>query len=215
MRITQVYIDLEYYKYSNARRVEYQLSSNYLTLHISEWLKSCGLDLGKFNRFIFEEGATEDMQVSGDRAFVVGLTEGVGPSLGGQEAAYSGNHDYFVSKYLEGFRRIDTHFGLSLSPRLECVLDVFSGGRYVYEKSAGRFKSDLGRLDLLHRYWPDRYELVVQIASIRGGAPEERVLLSLIPDPFKVHYHVAKIEVEGRRVTITNRTDSGAEVREL
>lgn len=219
MKITQAAIQLNSRKYTTELSVSYNLTSFYLTLNISEWLEAQSLDVGRFNRIVFEEGSRFDLEVVGDRAFAVRLSESTmdegSPFRVGGIGTYGQLHQYFVRKYLEGFKRFDAHFGLALSPKLELFLAGSSAEKYVFEKLAGKYKIDIGSLEMLHRYWPDRYELIARIASANGHPPEERVLLELIPDPFKVHYHVAKIEVEGRRVTITNRTDSGVEVREL
>jgi hypothetical protein len=103
VKVTAVYIDLDSASFAAAVRSRYQFLSNYLTLSISGWVKSLKLDLGPFNRIIFEEGSVDDLSVSGDRAFVVCLVEEFVSleKLSGEKLV----HEYFVKKYMEGFER--------------------------------------------------------------------------------------------------------------
>lgn len=88
--------------------------------------------------------------------------------------------------------------------------------RYAYEKPAVDRDGKNEKLQLLHRYTTDRYQLI----AVEGGggadslAPEY-ALVELIPDPFKVSYHVSSIVVDGRRISIANKTGSEVLVREI
>ncbi|HDS1074489.1 TPA: hypothetical protein QDZ65_001499 [Stenotrophomonas maltophilia] len=221
MKVTAVYIDLEYYSYSIPLRVRYQLASNYLSLFISDWMKGRGLDLGPFNRLVFVEGSKVDMQVMGDRALAVRISEPAcasgAPFAPERETTSTVDiHNYFVSKYLEGFNKVDAYFGVSLSkPLAEAIMVHFSNG-YTYETAiAGRGARD-GKLRLFHRYATDRYQLVaVEADGEADGLAAEYTLMELIPDPFKVSYHISNIVIEGRRISIANKTGSAVVVKEI
>lgn len=221
MKVTAVYIDLEYYSHPIPLRVRYQLASNYLSLFISEWINRRDLDLGSFNRLVFVEGSKVDMQVMGDRAFAVRISETASasgsPFAPGQATISDADvHNYFVGKYLEGFNRIDDYFGISLSKHLaEAMMVHFSNG-YIYEKAiAGRGARD-GKLRLFHRYTTDRYQLVaVEADGEADGLAPEYALMELIPDPFKVSYHISNVVIEGRRISIANKTGSEVVVKEI
>ncbi|MDT3431103.1 hypothetical protein [Stenotrophomonas maltophilia] len=221
MKVTAVYIDLEYYSHPNPLRVRCQLASNYLSLFISEWINRRDLDLGSFNRLVFVEGSKVDMQVMGERAFAVRISETASasgsPFAPGEATTSDADvHSYFVDKYLEGFNRIDDYFGISLSkPLAEAIMVHFSNG-YTYETAiAGRGARD-GKLRLFHRYATDRYQLVaVEADGEADGLAAEYTLMELIPDPFKVSYHISNIVIEGRRISIANKTGSAVVVKEI
>lgn len=221
MEVSAVYVDLEYYGFPLRARVRYQLASNYLSLFISDWLKERRLDLGAFNRFVFVEGSRVDMQIVGDRAFAVGTSETVnaaGASLISERCLHFDVdvHSYFVGKYLEGFKRVDEYFGLSLSAPLAEAIAVNVSPGLAYETPAGGHELRAGRLRLFHRYTTERYQLVAaESGPQKGDSESEFILMELIPDPFKVHYHVSTITVDGRRVTIANKTGSEVVVKEL
>lgn len=221
MKVTAVYIDLEYYSYPIPLRVRYQLASNYLSLFISDWMKRRGLDLGPFNRLVFVEGSKVDMQVMGDRALAARISETAcasgSPFVPEREATSNVDiHNYFVGKYLEGFSRVDDYFGVSLSePLAEAIMMHFSS-RYAYEKpTAGRGRKN-DKFRLFHRYTTDRYQLIaVEGGGETDGLAPEYALMELIPDPFKVSYHVSSIVVDGRRISIANKTGSEVVVKEI
>ncbi|SET72922.1 hypothetical protein [Stenotrophomonas indicatrix] len=221
MKVSAVYIDLECYSYPLPLRVRYQLASNYLSLFISDWIKERRLDLGPFIRLVFVEGSKVDMQVMGDRALAVRISETAcasgAPFAHEREATSSvDTHNYFVGKYLEGFNHVDGYFGVSLYEPLAEAITVNFSSRYAYEKPAVDRDGKNEKLQLLHRYTTDRYQLI----AVEGGggadslAPEY-ALVELIPDPFKVSYHVSSIVVDGRRISIANKTGSEVLVREI
>ncbi|EVT69481.1 hypothetical protein X548_17685 [Stenotrophomonas maltophilia 5BA-I-2] len=221
MKVSAVYIDLEYYSYPIPLRVRYQLASNYLSLFISEWIKERGLDLGSFNRFVFVEGSQVDMQVMGDRALAVRISETARAS--GSPFAPEREvvpvveiHNYFVGRYLEGFSRVDDYFGLSLSESLAEVITLHFSKSYAYEKPIDGCGRGNEKLRLFHRYTMDGYQLIaVEDHGESDGLASEYMLMELTPDPFKVNYHVSSIAIDGRRISIANRTGSEVVVREV
>ncbi|QKW58558.1 hypothetical protein [Stenotrophomonas sp. NA06056] len=221
MNVSAVYIDLEYYSYAVPLRVRYQLASNYLSLFISEWMKERGLDLGPFNRFVFVEGSQVDMQVVGDRALAVRISETV--RISGSPFAPERQlvpvveiHNYFVGRYLEGFRRVDDYFGLSLSESLAEAITLNFSKSYAYEKPIAGCGRGNEKLKLFHRYTMDAYQLIaVENHGKADGLASEYMLMELTPDPFKVNYHVSSITIDGRRIFIANSTGSEVVVREV
>lgn len=89
-------------------------------------------------------------------------------------------------------------------------------GRYAYEKPAVDRDGKNGKLQLLHRYTTDMCQLIaVEGGGGADGLAPEYALVELIPDPFKVSYHVSSIVVGGRRISIANKTGSEVVVREI
>ena len=88
-----------------------------MVLTISDWLRRKKLDLGLFNRIVFEEARSQDdCKIVGDKAFCICVT----PEFVSLEEFNSKEraHQYFVAKYMEGFARFDQHFNLALSIRI-------------------------------------------------------------------------------------------------
>ncbi|MBD7922354.1 hypothetical protein [Xanthomonas bonasiae] len=184
--------------------MKYQLCSNYLAIFVSAWLSDRRLSLGNFNRFVFEEGAREDMKIVGSRAFVVSTAE----TFERLEKTPRDDeiHGYFVSKCLEGFQKIDGFFDVSLFEDLKMAIAVGFVQGFKYEKPAGAVKGSDGIVALFHRYRCDRYELVACHPGEQGRrSGEEKILLTLNPDPFLVDFEVNKIEISGRRLTVINK----------
>ncbi|WJI14956.1 hypothetical protein MWN52_15200 [Pseudoxanthomonas winnipegensis] len=220
MNVTAVYIDLEQYSHPTATRARYQLASNYLSLFISDWLQERELNLGRFDRFVFVEGSRIDMRVVGDRAFAVNISETA--KAPGSPLAQEGQnstaetHSYFVGKYLEGFDRIDKHFNLSLAAPLAETLKMRFSQHLAYERPVHGQAVKKSRLRLFHRYTKDQYQLVARENDEQEGrAPSEFILMELMPDPFQVHYHVSRVTVKGRRISIANATESKMIVRDV
>jgi len=221
VKVSAVYIDLEQYSHPTKVRARYQLASNYLSLFISDWVNERILDFGNFNRFVFVEGSKVDMKTVGDRALSVNISEAMflpeSPLASDEESGSALEiHNYFVRKYLEGFNRVDQHFKLSLSTPLAEAISANFSKSLIYEKPVGEYADRSKRLRLIHRYTTDRYQLVaIENDGKDVDLAREFVLMDLIPDPFKVYYHVAHITVDGRRVYIANRTDSEVIVKEI
>ena len=107
MNITGIYICLDCELVSSKASSQYEFLSNYLSLSISDWIKKLKIDLGLFNRIIFEEGNRDDLSICGDKAFVVCIAKDFQSITELKDESVI--HDYFVRKYLEGFERLDSH----------------------------------------------------------------------------------------------------------
>jgi hypothetical protein len=214
LKITQVYMTLEEYSYEPLTRAKYQFLSNYLTLLISTWLKKIKLDLGAFNRIIFEEDASDDLSVVGDKAFVVSLKK----EFKGLEQYSSAEvvHEYFVRKYLEGFERFDKKFNLDLTEQLRLQLeDSFKNNCFEYEAKAKSKKVGDITVQVIHRYRYDTYDLVVRMIKKNKEIVAERVIFTCDPDPFIVHFEVNKVEIEDDKIRIINKNEEQTLVADL
>ncbi len=204
MKITAVYISLDCDNVEASIRSQYQFLSNYLTLLISDWLKKFKLELGPFNRIIFEEGANDDLSVAGDRAFVVSLSnefDGFGHYCDSETV-----HEYFVRKYIEGFERLDKHFNISLANQLRSYLDqCFTNGLEYETKAKSKKVGDI-TVHAVHRYKYDTYDLVVRLVNKKKDIVKEEVVFTCDPDPFVVHFDVNKVEIDDARLRVINKT---------
>jgi hypothetical protein len=203
VKIIAVYISLDSKRFEAAVRSRYQFVSNYLTLFISDWIKKLKLDLGPFNRIIFEEGNSDDLSIAGDRAFVVCL-EGEFERID-QFSSENTVHDYFARKYLEGFERFDNHFDQNLLTQLRPLLEQHFKDGYKYESKAKSKKLNDLTIQALHRYIYDRYELVVQKVNKNKEIEKEQVVFTCDPDPFVVNYDANKIEIDEDKIRVINK----------
>jgi len=200
MKLTEVYISLDCQRFNAKTRTHYAYLSNYLSLFISHWIKRQKLDLGFFNRIIFEEGEIDDLSLAGDRAFVVCLSEEFfdnGNMIDPQVA-----HRYFVRKYLEGFKRFDAKFGLQLAEQLQVVIENQFSDFLEYEiKAKSKRLGDLS-VQVFHQYKCNSYELIVRIFNKQKDLVKEDVAFMRTPDPISIEYDVDKIEIEEGRLRI-------------
>jgi len=201
MKLSQVAIQVHRQKIEPLGGVKYQNRSEYVSMFISNWLKAKKLQLGEFNRFVFQElvEPVDDLKVVGEKAFAVGISLEY-PEVDLQTA--QGVHQYFVRKYLEGFERVDAHFGLSLTEELREVLpQEYALGNYFYEKKiAGKRLSD-SSVQLFDHYTHAEYQLILR-TTIRRELVREEVIFTFEPDVFRVKFRVKKINI----------TDEGVEV---
>lgn len=190
-------------KYEPLLRAKYQFLANYITLFVSDWLKKLKLDLGLFNRIVFQEGNDRDMSIVGDKAFRVCIKSEF-TSLE-QFATKDDVHKYFINKYLEGFSRFDKQFDLNLTTDLEENLEDYFSDEFKYESKAKSKKIGDVIVQVLHRYKYDRYELVVQTISKKKEILDEQVIFTGDPDPFVIHYDINKIEIDDSTVKVINK----------
>src|SRR5262245_8677310 len=129
MKVTQVHITPRDRKFESTVRLKYQMAASYLTLPLSTLVANRNLNLGAWNRIVFEEGCAKDLTIAGDRAFAVRLDD----EFTSLESLSSADivHRYFARKYLEGFERFDEHFELDLTSAVRAYCDE---RRYSYEK---------------------------------------------------------------------------------
>lgn len=201
MKLTQIANYVNRQKLEQAEQRSFQNRSMYLTLFFSEWLRPKNLDLGHFNRFVFEEGGKsgEDMTIQGEKAFIVCVSlEYPNVILESAEDV----HKYFVRKYLEGFERVDAHFGLSLTEELREVLaQEYALGNYFYEKKIAAKRLSDSSVQLFDHYTHEEYQLILR-TTIRRELVREEVIFTFEPDVFRVKFRVKKINI----------TDEGVEV---
>lgn len=203
MKLAQVYMTLEEAKFEPLLRAKYQFVGNYLTLFISDWLKKLKLDLGFFNRIVFQEGNDRDMSVVGDKVYRI-CVESEFTSLD-QFATEDDVHRYFIRKYLEGFARFDKQFNLDLTTDLQAKLEHSFTDGFKYDTKAKAKKVGNVRIQVLHRYKYDSYDLVVQKISKKKEILDEQVILTCDPDPFVVHFDVNKVEIDDSKVRVVNK----------
>lgn len=203
MKVTSVYITLADDRYEAAVRSKYQMISNYLTLHISDWIKAHTLDLGSFNRIIFEEGDKDDLSIAGDRAYVVCLSQ----DFAGFKELNNAHviHDYFTRKYLEGFAKLDGEFSLNLTAQLSIFLNKIFHGNFEYEILIRSKKNHDYDYQVLGRYRYDQFDLIVRKLDSRNAVLNHEVIFSCLPDPFVVDYDVHQVLINSNSVRVTNK----------
>lgn len=206
MNITQVYLVLNDTEYDLEERSSYQKKSNYLTLFISEKIKSLKLELGKFNRVIFQEGydyvQDHDLSVVGDKAFLVRLTSKFRKVQA--ESTEQELHVYFSENYLEGFNKFDRCFNLNLKEAMQSEIDSSFKEGLKYESVAKIKKNKNLTVRVIHRYTPDRYSLVAQKLDKQERLLHEDVICTCEPDPFLAKFEVSKVEIKNDLVVVTN-----------
>lgn len=200
MRITQTYITPQDQSSDSLTRSKYQMLCNYLSLPISAWIAGKKLDLGKFNRIVFEEGTQEDFAVVGSNALVVGIAK----EFTSLEALQSREqvHSYFTRKYLEGFGRFDQHFGVKLADELGEFLRSYFVDEYAYQKKLASRNVHGTTHAVYGKYTYDSYSLIVERSSRKQGVIGKETIFSAPPDPFVVRHdvHSVKFETAGIRV---------------
>ncbi len=204
---------LETAKFEPLLRAKYQFLANYLTLFISDWLNKLKLDLGFFNRIVFQEGNDRDMSVVGDKAYRVCLDPEF-VSLD-QFATEDDVHRYFTRKYLEGFARFDKQFNLNLTPDLQAKLENGFTDGFKYDTCAKSKKIGDVTIQVLHRYKYDSYDLVVKTIGKKKEILGEKVIFTCDPDPFVVHFDVNKVEIDDGKVKVINKVREESLVCEL
>lgn len=205
MRLKQVYITLDKYKYEPLVQTEYQYFSNYLSLFISDWVFSKKMDLGLFNRIVFRENDFEnDLRIVGNKAFRVSLI----PEFSNLQAFDSelNVHNYFISKYEEGFLKVDKNFNTSITTDLMLSASKYFEKNLFYEKVAKSFNINKEKYFLMHRYTYKKYNLILKKKdNIENNVT---ILFECPPDPFKVHFEISYIEIdeESKELLIFNQT---------
>ena len=203
MRVTQVAIQVHRQKIDPMGGVGYQNRSEYLRRFVSGWLKPKLLELGEFNRFVFQEFVEpgEDLKVVGERAFAVGVSLEY-PDVVLETA--DDVHRYFVRKYLEGVERVDAHFNLQLTPELREAIDrQYASGEYFYEKKIAGKRLDGKSVQLFHHYDCREYRLALKVKAGKDQV-EEHTLFSGAPDPFIVNFDINKVEISKEGIEVTN-----------
>ena len=200
MRVTQTYIMPQEHSCDALTRSKYQMLCNYLSLPISVWMAGKKLDLGAFNRIVFEEGTKQDLAVVGNNALVVGIAKEFTSfdDLQSREQV----HSYFVRKYLEGFGRFDRHYGVKLADELGDFLSSYFADEYAYQKKIASRLVHGTTYAVYGKYTYDSYSVIVVLSSKKQGVIGKETIYSAPPDPFVVRnrVHSVKFETTGIRV---------------
>lgn len=185
-------------------RVGYENFASCITLAISDWIKDLKVDLGEFNRILFTEADIKsDLKEVGIKAFNVFLAEDF-RSLD-QFSNAEVTHGYFKRKYIEGFKRVDAHFGLNLTSKLEMFLDDHFKNGYVYEKEMKSKRIRDYKFQVVKRYKYNAFDLVLKIINKQGYLISENVIFNFLPDPFRIHFNVHKIEINENYINVLNQ----------
>ena len=207
MNITRVYIQYDpNIRFNENFHVAYQNFASYIELAICDWIRPQKLDLGKFNRIGFEEAINDkDFRIFESVAVLkINLTPDF-QSLD-QFSNAEVTHQYFKRKYIEGFKRLDAHFGLNLTPQLIAYLDDYFKNGYVYEKEMKSKRLNGLKHQVLKQYKYDVFNLVLRVFDKSGTLLKETVLQSGKPDPFLVHYNVNKVNILEDKIEVLGST---------
>lgn len=204
MLISQVAISVDDRIAFGAVRSAYQMKSNYLTLALSECIAALRLNLGQFNRIIFEEGSGEDFKVVGNRAYVVKLV----PEFSGLTMLSDAraSHEYFVRKYEEGFRRLDEFFKIETWCVMKARLATAFSRDLIYERVMRNISLHGQSFLIVQRYSSDKFELVLRKDNREAEIGQcECILLECDPDPFIVDYDVRCFDVTAGQIHVFDR----------
>ena len=187
--------------------VGYQNTASFMTLAISDWVKSLHLDFESFNRLSFQESVRSDLDFETFGSFKVLQINLIKEfqSLD-QFSNAEVTHDYFKRKYIEGFKRFDAHFGLNLTPELETFLNDYFKNGYVYEKEMKSKRINGLKHQVLKQYKYDVFNLLLRVFDKSGAMVKETILQSGKPDPFLVHYNVNKVNILEDKIEVLGST---------
>jgi hypothetical protein len=186
---------------------QYQNVASYITLAISDWVKHQNLNLGEFNRVLFQEASTDEdfMIVMGTKTLKVDLLKDF-KSLD-QFSNAQVTHDYFKRKYIEGFKRFDAHFGLNLTPDLIVFLEDYFKNGLMYEKEMKSKRMQGHKYQVVKCYKYNTFDLMLRITDKQGVQLSEAVIFEMKPDPYIVYFDVNKVEINEDCIRVINRND--------
>ena len=202
MKITSVHITLDCDLVKASTRSQYQIMSNYLTLFISDWIKKLKIEMGCFNRVVFEESQNKDFAVEGDNALRVCLSEDFKSFDSFQSEDIV--HDYFTKKYFEGFLKLDKKFGSELTVNLRALVENNFRDCCAYKKNIKTIGCPPKKYHLINLYYYNKFSLLVREIDKKQTINEE-IIYSCQPDPFIVNYNVNKVDVRSDCILIFNK----------
>lgn len=204
MNITQVYLTPAAELEDGLFRVKYQNQTTYLQLFIEECLRKNKLSLGKFNRIVFEEGGngSNDFRVVGNNALPVSLEKSY------EELEFHKSdrevHDYFVRKYLEGFRKFDDYYSTSLVKYLAPLLKEKYKDDLFYEKKMAAKRLGVLGLQAVGRYSKESFKLIIKSFE-KNLLTKSKVVFECEPDMFIVKYAAYKVVITDTSISIINK----------
>jgi len=164
--------------------MQYENTASYISLMISDWIK-------------------QDFKLVGIRTLKVNLTKDF-QSLE-QFTNTKATHEYFRRKYLEGFTRFDAKFGLDLTPVLELAIDAYFSKQYAYEKEMKSKRVNGHKYHIIKRYKYDGFDLLLRITDKQDVQLREMTIFNFVPDPFRVHFNVHKVEINKDYIRVLNQ----------
>ena len=204
MNITQVYLTPAYENTDVNVRFSYQIQTNYIQLYIEECLRKYKVNLGAFNRLVFSEGGdtTSDFTIIGNNALPIAVNN----TYSELETLNSDReiHNYFVRKFLEGFRKLDDHYSCAFVSYLEPLLITKYDDNLFYEKNMAGRRLEEFRLQIVGRYSRDTFKLIVSVFE-KSGLVSSRAIYECEPDMFIVKYDVHKVEITDKTIFVTNK----------
>ena len=204
MNITQVYLTLADETKERLFVAKYQNQTTYIQLFIEECLRKNKFNIGAFNRLVFEEGGDEcdDFKIVGNNALPVSIEQTYHEldSL----LTSRGFHNYFVRKYLEGFRRFDSHFKTTFESYLSPLLDEKYNNELCYEKKMATKRLKNYRLQAIGSYSKDTFKLILNVYE-KNKLINSQTVFECEPDMFIVKYDLHKIEISDSVVSVFNK----------
>lgn len=204
MNITQVYLTLDYDTSDQDKRVEYQIGNTYIQLFIEECLRKNKHDFGAFNRLVFSEGGdvAGDFHIVGNSAFDVAVDD----TYSKLETLKTNReiHNYYISKFLEGFKKLDSHFKSSFVEYLTPLLEEKYKKELYYEKKIASKVIKGHKVQVDSRYEREFFKLFVNIYHKKQLVKSE-IIFQCEPDMFITKYEVNKVFIEEEKITILNK----------
>jgi hypothetical protein len=205
MNITQVYLTPDHASTVDRQLlVKYQSETSYIQLFIEKCLREHKRDVGAFNRLVFSEGGDErkDFSVVGNNAMPISIKktyEELKPSSTDHDA-----HNYYVSKFDEGFKKFDSHFRTNFAETLgPLIADQFRSA-FVYEYEISRRSVGKTTVAVVGRYSRTRYQLLIR-RLYKGEPQKETCVHECSPDFFLVRLRLRKAVISEDHIRVLDK----------
>ena len=204
MNITQVYLTPDYDTSDNVERVKYQNETTYIQLFVEECLRNNKVDLGAFNRLVFSEGgdSSKDFNVVGNNALPVAISNTRSElDVLKEERDF---HNYYIRKYLEGFKKLDEHYKSTFVSYLEPLLAEKYQSNLSYETQMAAKRIDGHRIQVVGRYDRKSFKLLVNVYA-KKELLKSVPIFECEPDMFIVKYDAYKVEINDLNIVVINK----------